>query len=64
MSIWLPSIEQVLMIHERLVKLTGGAAGVRDVRLIESAIAGRMLPSAAWKPIPACWPKLRRSAAA
>lgn len=39
MSIWLPTIEQVIIIHQRLVALTGGAAGVRDIRLIESALA-------------------------
>lgn len=39
MSIWLPSTEQVLVIHDRLIRLTGGSAGVRDIRLIESAIA-------------------------
>ena len=39
MSIWLPTAEQVLIMHERLLQLTGGSAGVRDIRLIESAIA-------------------------
>lgn len=39
MSIWLPTLEQVLLIHERLVTLTGGADGVRDLGLIDSALA-------------------------
>lgn len=39
MSMWLPTIEQVLIIHDRLIALTGGASGIRDIRLIESAIA-------------------------
>ena len=39
MSMWMPTIEQVLIIHDRLIALTGGASGIRDIHLIESAIA-------------------------
>ncbi len=39
MSIWLPTLDQVILIHERLITLTGGAAGIRDLGLIESALA-------------------------
>lgn len=39
MNIWLPTLEQILLIHERLLIQTGGASGVRDIRLIESALA-------------------------
>jgi len=36
--IWLPTLENVLLLHEKLVKASGGSAGVRDLGLIESAI--------------------------
>lgn len=39
MSIWLPTLEQILLIHEQLIALTGGSSGIRDIRLIESALA-------------------------
>ena len=39
MKIWLPSIEQILIIHQRLIARTGGSPGVRDIGLIESALA-------------------------
>lgn len=39
MMMWFPSLEQVLLIHERLVSLTGGTAGIRDIGLIESALS-------------------------
>lgn len=39
MSLWLPTLEQVVLIHERLIALTGGANGVRDLGLIDSALA-------------------------
>ncbi len=39
MTIWLPSLEQVLLIHQRLISKTGGSHGIRDIGLIESAIA-------------------------
>ena len=39
MSMWMPTIEQVLIIHDRLIALTGGAFGIRYIHLIESAIA-------------------------
>lgn len=37
--IWLPTIEHVLRLHTKLVARTGGSVGVRDVGLIESALA-------------------------
>ena len=37
--IWLPATEHVLLLHEKLVEASGGSAGVRDLGLIESAIA-------------------------
>lgn len=36
--IWLPTIMQVLEFHGLLIARTGGAPGVRDVGLIESAL--------------------------
>ena len=39
MSIWLPNLKQILILHERLVLKTGGASGIRDIGLIESALA-------------------------
>ncbi len=37
--IWLPTIQHILMLHEKLVAQSGGAGGVRDLGLIESALA-------------------------
>lgn len=37
--IWLPTTEQVMRLHQKLVERTGGAHGLRDAGLIESAIA-------------------------
>ena len=39
MNVWLPSLEQVIIIHERLILHTGGSAGIRDIGLIDSALA-------------------------
>ncbi|MBQ2930536.1 MAG: type II toxin-antitoxin system death-on-curing family toxin [Clostridia bacterium] len=39
MSIWLPTLDQVILIHERLILLTGGADGIRDLGLVDSALA-------------------------
>lgn len=36
--IWLPTLGQVLEMHALLVERTGGAQGVRDAGLVESAI--------------------------
>ena len=36
--IWLPSVEQVLELHALLIERTGGAAGLRDAGLVESAV--------------------------
>lgn len=37
--IYLPSLEQILRLHSKLVARTGGADGARDLGLIESALA-------------------------
>jgi len=39
MNIWLPTLQQVLLLHEKITARTGGASGVRDPGLIESALA-------------------------
>ena len=39
MSLWLPTVEDVLLLHRKLIERTGGAEGVRDLGLIESALA-------------------------
>lgn len=36
--IWLPTMEQTLRLHHKLIERTGGLHGVRDAGLIESAI--------------------------
>ena len=36
--IWLPTVEQIVRLHAKLIAKSGGADGVRDVGLIESAI--------------------------
>ena len=37
--IWLPTDENVLLLHQKLIDRSGGSAGVRDLGLIESALA-------------------------
>lgn len=37
--IWLPAREDVLFLHKKLVERTGGSEGIRDIGLIESALA-------------------------
>lgn len=39
MSAWMPTVEDVLLLHQKLIERTGGAAGVRDLGLVESALA-------------------------
>ena len=39
MSLWLPTVEDMLLLHQKLIERTGGAAGVRDLALIDSALA-------------------------
>ncbi len=36
--IWLPSFEQVCLLHQKIVDATGGSAAIRDSGLIESAL--------------------------
>lgn len=35
---WLPALDHVLLLHKKLIEQTGGADGVRDLGLIESAL--------------------------
>lgn len=37
--IWLPTVEHILLLHRKLIACSGGSSGVRDMGLIESAIA-------------------------
>ena len=39
MTMWMPTTQDVLFSHERLIERTGGTHGVRDVALIEMALA-------------------------
>ena len=36
--IWIPTLEQIMLLHTKLVARTGGSDGVRDAGLIESAL--------------------------
>ena len=36
--IWLPTLGQLIRLHEKTVARSGGSAGVRDIGLIESAL--------------------------
>ncbi len=36
---WLPTAAHVLLLHQKLLEASGGSAGVRDMGLIESALA-------------------------
>lgn len=37
--IWLPSLQDALLLHDKLIERTGGTHGVRDEGLIASALA-------------------------
>lgn len=37
--IWLPTIDHILLLHQKMIACSGGSAGVRDIGLIESALA-------------------------
>lgn len=37
--IWLPTIEHILLLQQKMITCSGGSAGVRDLGLIESALA-------------------------
>lgn len=37
--IWIPSVSEILRLHSKLISMSGGSDGVRDLGLIESAIA-------------------------
>ena len=36
--IWLPTVEQDVRLHSKMIARTGGSDGIRDIGLIESAI--------------------------
>ena len=36
--IWIPDLQQVMCLHEKVAGRTGGSAGVRDIGLVESAL--------------------------
>ena len=36
--IWLPTLRQLIRLHEKVIARSGGAAGMRDAGLIESAL--------------------------
>ena len=48
--IWLPAPEVVLRLHQKMIDSSGGSHGIRDMGLIESAVARA---SAAWHRITA-----------
>ena len=37
--IWLPSIENILLLHQKMAEASGGSEGVREIGSIESALA-------------------------
>ena len=37
--IWLPTLENILLLHQKMTEASGGSVGVRDIGLIESALA-------------------------
>ena len=39
MSIWLPTLQEVLLLHTKITRRTGGSDGVREPGLLESALA-------------------------
>ena len=39
MSIWLPTLQEVLLLHTKITQRTGGSDGVREPGLLESALA-------------------------
>ncbi len=39
MTIWLPALEHILLLHQKLIDRSGGAHGIRDLGLIDTAIA-------------------------
>lgn len=49
MSAWMPTVEDVLLLHQKLIERTGGAAGVRDLGLVESALARAYAAFVGWR---------------
>ena len=39
MTVWLPDVETVLLLHRKMIDRSGGSHGVREMGLIESAVA-------------------------
>lgn len=52
-----PSLEDALRLHEMVIQATGGASGVRDVGLLESALARPMSSYAGLELYPTVWEK-------
>ncbi|MBR2924137.1 MAG: type II toxin-antitoxin system death-on-curing family toxin [Clostridia bacterium] len=36
---WLPTIDNILLLHQKMAEQSGGSSGVREIGLIESALA-------------------------
>lgn len=36
--IWIPTVEQIIRLHSKMIARSGGSDGIRDIGLIESAI--------------------------
>jgi prophage maintenance system killer protein len=39
MSMWIPSLEDVMRLHTKVTRASGGSDGVRELGLVESALA-------------------------
>lgn len=51
------SLEEVLVLHQRLIQRTGGSGGIRDLNLLESAIACPQAPFSDEDLYPDLWRK-------
>ena len=36
---WLPTLDNILLLHQKMAEQSGGSVGVREIGLIESALA-------------------------
>lgn len=52
-----PSVDDALRLHEMVTQATGGAAGLRDIGLLESALARPMTSFASVELYPTVWEK-------
>lgn len=57
MNVWLPDARAILLLHRKLVERTGGSDGVRDMGLIESAVARASASFAGVEAHPGIWGK-------